>query len=177
MEQTKPFSVSDEFREILQLRGSLADEDIVVRSIEQDLNLFHSFHHMMSPEDCRSMLEVFCVSTPEIGLIEGLTSVVLPLHFGRLVVQSTAGLWEEDFVSEQLACFIEFDSLVFNDPAGLCGINSKLKWGTAVTVNSKLFLRRCVTLAEGRTDKSFMMEISGYCTEAEEIWSKLAEPV
>lgn len=165
--------LSDAFKGILLHRDLAGDEDYEPQVFEGEKR-YTSISHMITPGECHDLLSLVCVSEPEIAVIDKLTSVVLPLHFGRMVIQSVSGYWEEDFESENLICTIVFDNVMFNDSAGLAKLNTSLTWSTAYIDNDKLALSRVITLAEGRTDKSFLIEVSNFHQEAELTWSKLS---
>lgn len=165
-------NLSDAFKGILLHRDLAGDEDYQPQPADDDKR-YTSISHMMTPGECQELLALVCVSEPEIAVIDKLTSVVLPLHFGRIIIQSEAGYWEEDFESENLVCSIVFDNVMFNDVAGLAALNKSLTWSTAYIDNQKLALSRVITLAEGRTDKSFLIEMSNFNQEAELTWSTL----
>jgi hypothetical protein len=170
---TDHLELSETFKSILLHRDLAGDEGYELQPLDDDDKRISSISHMMTPGDCQDLLSLVCVDEPEIAVVDGLTSVVLQLHFGRMVIQSEAGYWEENFESEHLSCFIEFEHLMFNDVAGLAKLNKSLSWSTAHIDNSKLILHRAITLAEGRTDKSFLVEISNFHQEAELAWTNL----
>lgn len=160
------------------LHNDLAgDEGYQAPSLEQDGKRLTSISHMMTPGECQDLLSLICVKEPEIVSVDRSTSVVLPLHFGRMVIQSETGHWEEHFESEHLVCVIEFEHLMFNDIAGLAKLSQSLTWSIPHIENEKLTLRRVITLAEGRTDNSFLMEVSHLNQEAEMIWAQLSSLV
>lgn len=170
---TDSLGLSEAFKSILLHRDLAGDEDYQHQPLAVSGKKLTSISHMMTPGDCQDLLSLVCVKEPEISIVENFTSVVLPLHFGRMVIQSVTGYWEEDFESENLSCVIEFDNLMFNDVAGLAKLNKSLKWSIAHIDNSKLILHRVVTLAEGRSDKNFLIEVSNFHQEAEQTWTKL----
>jgi len=169
-----------EFKAInsILLHSDLAgDEGYQTPSRDQADTKLTSISHMMTPGECQDLLSLICLKEPEIVRVDRYTSVVLPLHFGRMVIQSETGHWEENFESEHLICVIEFEHLMFNDIAGLAKLSQSLTWSIPHIENEKLTLRRVITLAEGRTDNSFLMEVSQLNQEAEMIWAQLSSRV
>lgn len=127
----------------------------------------------ITPRGCADLVSSICPAGAVVEPMGNKASVVAPLPFGRLVIQSTVGYWDENFESEELDCAIELTDLYFNNPAGLIEMNKSFKWATATEKDSRLSFHRVISLANGRTDRSMLTELSRFYHEVESACFKL----